>query len=216
MSNWITGLSLWKYTGLIYDAQRYVGHGSICQFGMAIAGGVAQLCYQGISNQHEPHIVRCGWWYNSLRPNHAYVSHQPRPSLLQISHCQLDHYKQTSVKLYLKFKHIHSRKCIWKCRLEIVGHYVTASMCLSSSSEARSFTVQGVLDGLPSRDAGFRLFGWLDGISSTLPYYHSPKHTFQSVNFPTKYGGFFDIFPSIYGGYSHPIHMLKSLKKMKN
>ena len=78
------------------------------------------------------------------------------------------------------------------------------------------FTVQGVLDGSPSRDAGFRLFGWLDGISSTLPYYHSPKHTFQSVNFPTKYGGFFDIFPSICGRYSHPIHMLKSLKKLKN
>ena len=70
-----------------------------------------------------------------------------------------------------------------------------------------------VFCGSPSRDAGFRLFGWLDGLSSTLLYYHSPKHTFQSVNFLTKYGGFFDIFLSICGGYSHPIHMLKSLKK---
>ena len=69
--------------------------------------------------------------------------------------------------------------------------------------------------GSPSRDAGFRLFECLDGISSTLPYYHSPKHTFQSVNFPTKYGGFFDICLSTRGGYSHPIHMLKSMKKIK-
>ena len=46
--------------GLIHDAQRYVG--SICEVGMAIAGGVAQLWYQGISNQYEPHIVRCGWY----------------------------------------------------------------------------------------------------------------------------------------------------------
>ena len=136
-----------------------------------------------------------------------------------VYYCQLDPYKQTSVKLYSKFKHIHSRKCIWKCCLENVGHYVTASMCKRNSSEARSkatelFTAQGVLGGgSPSRDAGFRLFGWLDGISSILPYYHSPKHIFQSVNFPTKYGGFFDICLSICGGYSHPIHMFKSLKK---
>ena len=60
VSNWITGLSLWKDTGLIHDAQRYVGHCSISEVGMTIAGGVAQLWYQGISNQHEPHIVRCG------------------------------------------------------------------------------------------------------------------------------------------------------------
>ena len=84
VTNWITGLSLWKDAGLIHDAQRYVGHGSISEVGMAIAGGVAQLWNQGISNQHEPHIVRCGWWYNSLKSNDAYMSHQPRPSLVQI------------------------------------------------------------------------------------------------------------------------------------
>ena len=36
---------------LIHDAKRYVGHGSVREVGMAIAGGVAQLWYQGISNQ---------------------------------------------------------------------------------------------------------------------------------------------------------------------
>ena len=55
---------------------------------MAIVGGVAQLLFQGISNQHEPHIVRCVW-YNSLRPNDAYMSHQHGPSLVQIIHCNV-------------------------------------------------------------------------------------------------------------------------------
>ena len=47
------------------------------------------------------------------------------------------------------------------------------------------------------------------------PYYHSPKHTLQSVNCPNKYGGFFDIFPFICGWYTPPVHMLKSLKNLK-
>ena len=69
---------------------------------------------------------------HSLRPSDAYMHHQPRPSLVQIMacrlfgaktlsqpmlyYCQLDPYEQTSVKLYSKFKHFHSRKCIGKCR----------------------------------------------------------------------------------------------------
>ena len=52
-----------KRYGLIDDAQRYVGHGSISEVGMAIAVGVAQLWYQGISKQHEPHIARWGWYW---------------------------------------------------------------------------------------------------------------------------------------------------------
>ena len=61
--------------GLTNDAKRYVGHGNVNGVGMANAVGVAQLWYQGISNQHEPHILRRGW-YSSLRPNDAYMSHQ--------------------------------------------------------------------------------------------------------------------------------------------
>ena len=60
------------------------GENSISEVGMAIAGDVAQLWNQGISKKHEPHIVRCGWWYNSLRPNDEYMSHRPRSSLVHI------------------------------------------------------------------------------------------------------------------------------------
>ena len=34
-----------------------------------------------------------------------------------------------SVKSQQKCIHFHSRKCIWKCRLENSGHFVSASMC---------------------------------------------------------------------------------------
>ena len=36
---------------------------------------------------------------------------------------------QTSVKFQSKFKYFHSRKCIWKCRLQNVGHFVSGWMC---------------------------------------------------------------------------------------
>ena len=71
--------------------------------------------------------------FNSLRPTDAYLRHQPMSSLVQIMachlfgtkplsqpilyYCQLDPKEQTSVKLHSKFRHFHSRKCIWKCRL---------------------------------------------------------------------------------------------------
>ena len=71
--------------------------------------------------------------------------HQPRPSLVQIMachlfstkplsepmlhYCQLGPQEQTSVKLYWKFKHFRSKNCIWKCCLENIGHFVSASMC---------------------------------------------------------------------------------------
>ena len=34
-----------------------------------------------------------------------------------LDYCQLDSWKQVSVKFESKFYHIHSRKCFWKCRL---------------------------------------------------------------------------------------------------
>ena len=33
------------------------------------------------------------------------------------------------MKSFSKFIHFHSRKCIWKCRLENGGYFVSASMC---------------------------------------------------------------------------------------
>ena len=82
---------------------------------------------------------------NSLRPSHTYM-HQPlsEPSLVQIMACslagahplskpmlpysQLHTKKQTSVKYKSKLIHFHSRKCIWKCRLENVGHFVSLNV----------------------------------------------------------------------------------------
>ena len=46
-------------------------------------------------------------------------------------HCQLDPQEQNSVKLYSKFKHFHSSKCIWKCHVENVGHFVSLFYSIS-------------------------------------------------------------------------------------
>ena len=37
--------------------------------------------------------------------------------------------EQSSVKFELKFVHLHSRKCVWKCRMESGGHFDLASTC---------------------------------------------------------------------------------------
>ena len=77
-----------------------------------------------------------------------------------------------------------------------------------------SYTVPIVSDDTPPRDAEFRLLAWLwwDMIhpAHVCPYYRSPKHTDQSVNFPARYDGCFDIFLPICGWYTHLTHMLKS------
>ena len=39
---------------------------------------------------------------------------------------------KTSVKFKSKFKHFHSRKCVWKCRLRNAGHFVSAPMCIKA------------------------------------------------------------------------------------
>ena len=46
-----------------------------------------------------------------------------------LEYCWLDHWEQTSMKSQSNFIHCHSRKCIWKCRLENGGHFGSASMC---------------------------------------------------------------------------------------
>ena len=38
-------------------------------------------------------------------------------------------YKYISVKFWMIFKHLRSRKCIWKCRLQNVGHFVSVWIC---------------------------------------------------------------------------------------
>ena len=50
----------------------------------------------------------------------------PEPMM---TYCRLDHQGQTSVKFASKYTNIQPRRCIWKCRLSCVGHFVH-SMCL--------------------------------------------------------------------------------------
>ena len=47
---------------------------------------------------------------------------KPLPEQM-LTHYELDHYKQTSVKFKSKDKNSLSRKYIWKCRLEDGGHF---------------------------------------------------------------------------------------------
>ena len=55
----------------------------------------------------------------------------------------IEPWEQTSVKSKSKFIHFHSRKSIWKCRLENGVRFVTASMfnrCFTVAGDHRSMT----------------------------------------------------------------------------
>ena len=45
-----------------------------------------------------------------------------------LTYCQLEPREHISMKLYLKFKYFHSRKCIWTCRLRDGGHFVEGEL----------------------------------------------------------------------------------------
>ena len=55
-----------------------------------------------------------------------------------LEYCPLDRWEQNSVEFWSKFKHFHSAKCIWICRLRNGGHFVSASMCWFGWSQSRS------------------------------------------------------------------------------
>ena len=91
-------------------------------------------------------VTRLSYWFlKSSPPSAAYMRHWTRSASVQImacrlfgaeplsgpmlEYCQLAHWEQISVKFYSKFKHFHSGKCIWKCRLCHRGHFATVSMC---------------------------------------------------------------------------------------
>ena len=73
-------------------------------------------------------------WVNSRRPSDAYICQLTVPSLVQIMgcrlfgdtplsepmmvYCQFDPKERVSMKFHLNFKSFHSRKCIWRCRLQ--------------------------------------------------------------------------------------------------
>ena len=71
--------------------------------------------------------------FNSLKPNDEFVRQWNRPSLVKIKacrmlcakplpepmlvYCKVEPQEQTSMKSKSTFKHFHSRKWVWKCRL---------------------------------------------------------------------------------------------------
>ena len=46
-----------------------------------------------------------------------------------LEYCWLNPWQRISVKSQSKFIYFHSRRCIWKCRQEIGGHFFSASLC---------------------------------------------------------------------------------------
>ena len=93
------------------------------------------LCMHTISYFVTPNDVKFDFiLINSLRLSHAYMCHEPRPSLVLIMacrlfgdkplcepmlyYCQLNHWEQTSVKMEVNYSHFHSRKSISICHME--------------------------------------------------------------------------------------------------
>ena len=92
---------------------------------------------------HSPPLWRHINDVHSSPPSAAYMPQRIRSTLFHImvcrlfgakplsepmlGYCQVDPQEQTSVKFISKFIHFHSRKCIWKCRVENGGHFVLAS-----------------------------------------------------------------------------------------
>ena len=79
-------------------------------------------------------------WVNSSPPGAPYIHQWIGSALVQIMayclskpvlvYCQLDCKEQTSVKFSSKYQIFHSRKCIWKCRLQNTAHFVSDSTCV--------------------------------------------------------------------------------------
>ena len=125
-----------RYTHILCQWDKF--ENVICK--MAAIFVAVSMCWSRVSVGN--HI---DWCVNSLRPRDTYMRLWTRSSLVQIMACRLlgakplsepmltysqsGHKEQNSVKYHSKLEHFHSRKCIWKCRLENGGHFVSTSMC---------------------------------------------------------------------------------------
>ena len=63
--------------------------------------------------------------------NNCQIKPLPQPTL---NNCQIDHEEHISMKFYLKMELFHSRKCIWKCRLQNVVHFVSTPYLMCHAS----------------------------------------------------------------------------------
>ena len=108
---------------------------------------IVYLEYPPKLNMHsEAKYAMCIWLahLNDLPPSAAYMCQWIGTVLVQImacrlfgdkplfkpvlGYCQLDHWEQISVKFKSKYEIFHTRKCIWKCRLWNVSHFVQGEM----------------------------------------------------------------------------------------
>ena len=94
----------------------------------------------GIIVYHDPSHV------NSLRPRDAYMRQETNHHWPAPSHYLNQWWNIVNWTIGNKFHgnlnkkkliHFHSRKCVWKCRLENCGHFVSASICYADRTPFR-------------------------------------------------------------------------------
>ena len=80
---------------------------------------IVQLNTRGFINSSPPNdVYMCQWTVSSLVRVMAcrLFGAKPFPEPM-LTCCQLDAWEQISMNFEAEFYHLHSRKCIWKCRL---------------------------------------------------------------------------------------------------
>ena len=175
---------------LTHDVKRYVGHGSASEVGMANADAVAQL-----PRHFEPTRT-------------SYIT----SSMVELIEAEWRIYESPT---WASLVQIISCHYLNQCRS--LCHGVNVLMQLNWGAIQSKWIVYSP-----------RCFGWFTVHRRRLQFvwvagwyivHPAPlsltKTHISKREFPSKYGGFFDIVPSVCGWYTHPIHMLKSLKKMK-
>ena len=84
-----------------------------------------------INTTHPAHwgqvMHKCQWTGSSLVKVMAWHLSGAKPQLM-MTNCQLQPKEHISVKSYFQISNFHSWKCIWKCNLQNVSHFVSASM----------------------------------------------------------------------------------------
>ena len=84
---------------------------------------VQQITY--MSNNGSNNGLGAKYPINTLRPSDAYMRHQNKLSLVQIKDCRLTGAKPLSGPMMEYYQFDPGKKCVWQCRLENGGHFVS-------------------------------------------------------------------------------------------
>ena len=91
-------------------------------------------------------------------------------------------------EILIKNLHFHSRKCMWKCRLENGVHFVSASMCKALSHRARDPSQRSAWPQRPSTPTHFCVSD--TECQSLTPHWHDQlKTTMCEVAFSSEQTG---------------------------